>query len=171
MNGRLLSRFAACVPRFTVVKNNSNIVRTITFRSAVQPLSRDQVFYRCFSKSLCKQDYEKFSDTTLDSLTEFFDEVAETCDVPSDFDVICESGVLTICVSQSVGTYVINKQAPNKQIWLSSPISGPKRYDFVDGSWKYLNDGKYLYQLLEEEFSQHLKVKVDLSKLPFYTRL
>lgn len=26
------------------------------------------------------------------------------------------------------GTYVINKQPPNKQIWLSSPVSGPDRY-------------------------------------------
>ena len=32
-------------------------------------------------------------------------------------------------ISPNVGTYVINKQTPNKQIWLSSPISGPKRYD------------------------------------------
>ena len=30
------------------------------------------------------------------------------------------------------GTYVLNKQPPNKQIWLSSPVSGPKRYDWVD---------------------------------------
>ena len=28
------------------------------------------------------------------------------------------------------GTFVINKQTPNKQIWLSSPFSGPKRYAY-----------------------------------------
>lgn len=26
---------------------------------------------------------------------------------------------------------MLNKQPPNKQIWLSSPVSGPKRYDYV----------------------------------------
>lgn len=26
---------------------------------------------------------------------------------------------------------MLNKQPPNKQIWLSSPLSGPKRYDYV----------------------------------------
>jgi len=26
---------------------------------------------------------------------------------------------------------VINKQPPNRQIWLSSPISGPRRFDWV----------------------------------------
>lgn len=31
------------------------------------------------------------------------------------------------------GTYVLNKQPANKQIWLSSPVSGPKRYDYVAG--------------------------------------
>jgi frataxin len=62
------------------------------------------------------------------------------------------------------GTYVINKQPPNKQIWLSSPISGPKRYDYVvtsegqdskqdtaTGGWVYLRDGTYLTELLQQE--------------------
>lgn len=62
------------------------------------------------------------------------------------------------------GTYVINKQPPNKQIWLSSPISGPKRYDYAiwsedqnskeetgGGSWVYLRDGTTLASLLESE--------------------
>lgn len=41
-----------------------------------------------------------------------------------------QAGVLEVSLPPS-GTYVINKQPPNKQIWLSSPVSGPKRYDFV----------------------------------------
>ena len=32
-----------------------------------------------------------------------------------------KNGVLTINVGGELGTYVINKQSPNKQIWLSSP--------------------------------------------------
>lgn len=35
--------------------------------------------------------------------------------------VHAQSGVLTIKVGGDHGTYVINKQTPNKQIWLSSP--------------------------------------------------
>ena len=49
------------------------------------------------------------------------------------------------------GTYVINKQSPNKQIWLSSPISGPKRYEFIETVWIYKHDGMTLHQLLEKE--------------------
>ena len=44
-------------------------------------------------------------------------------------DVTLASGVLTLSL-EGHGTYVINKQSPNRQIWLSSPISGPSRFDY-----------------------------------------
>lgn len=56
-----------------------------------------------------------------------------------------------------VGTYVLNKQPPNQQIWLSSPLTGPKRYDFVKGDWIYQRDGSQLRRLMEEE----LNIKLD----------
>jgi frataxin len=62
------------------------------------------------------------------------------------------------------GTYVINKQPPNKQIWLSSPLSGPKRYDWCvigegqadkegtgQGRWIYARDGSSLDEVILEE--------------------
>ena len=68
----------------------------------------------------------------------------------------------------SIGTYVINKQPPNKQVWLSSPISGPKRYDYVMvtdselgtqvGNWLYMRDKSSLHQLLLEETGVDLDV-------------
>lgn len=80
-----------------------------------------------------------------------------------------KAGVLTLTFPP-IGTYVINKQPPNKQIWLSSPTSGPKRYDYVvlnedqnskegtgAGQWVYLRDMSTLQDLLLEE------VGVDLS--------
>ncbi|PHH53391.1 Frataxin, mitochondrial [Ceratocystis fimbriata CBS 114723] len=74
-----------------------------------------------------------------------------------------QSGVLTIKFGR-VGTYVINKQPPNKQIWLSSPISGPKRYDFVadkshpdGGNWVYLRDGSSMDGLLLAEMDMDVR--------------
>jgi frataxin len=65
---------------------------------------------------------------------------------------------------------VINKQPPNKQIWLSSPISGPKRYDYVYvedkkqgikvASWIYLRDLSSLHDLLAEETGVDLDAPV-----------
>lgn len=74
-----------------------------------------------------------------------------------------QAGVLNVSFP-GLGTYVINKQPPNKQIWLSSPTSGPKRYDYVVfgegqsqkedtavGDWVYLRDGSTVNQLFREE--------------------
>jgi frataxin-like iron-binding protein CyaY len=37
------------------------------------------------------------------------------------------------------GTWVINKQTPNQQLWWSSPTSGPRRFDLAadesDAQW------------------------------------
>lgn len=35
-------------------------------------------------------------------------------------------GVIKLALGEH-GTYVLNKQAPNKQLWMSSPVSGPVR--------------------------------------------
>lgn len=72
---------------------------------------------------------------------------------------ILQDGVLTIKFGANYGTYVINRQTPNKQIWLSSPDSGPKRYDFINKQWIYKHDGKSLYQLLDEEIPLIVKSK------------
>jgi frataxin len=74
-----------------------------------------------------------------------------------------QAGVLTLSFPPN-GTYVINKQPPNKQIWLSSPKTGPKRFDYVmlsegqdakEGTgradWVYLRDGSTLTDLLQVE--------------------
>lgn len=65
-----------------------------------------------------------------------------------------------MALGNNYGTYVINRQTPNKQIWLSSPTSGPKRYDLIldnGGYWIYKHDGVTLHQLLQEEISKIAK--------------
>lgn len=68
-------------------------------------------------------------------------------------------------LGEQYGTYVINRQTPNRQVWLSSPTSGPKRYDFIDGSWIYKHDGVSLHQLLQNELEKISSVRVDILKL------
>jgi frataxin len=109
--------------------------------------------------------YSKVADETLEELNDFFENLGDTGLCASDYDVEFGSGVLTVKVGGGNGTYVINKQAPNKQIWLSSPISGPKRYDIINGRWTYSHDGLALHDLLTEEFSKHLGTNIDFSKL------
>lgn len=88
--------------------------------------------------------------------------------------------MLTLLLGDN-GTYVINKQPPNKQIWLSSPFryvpsavryltttnihfSGPKRYDYSPDtdSWVYSRDGRSMGDLLDTELSAALRKNVAL---------
>ena len=97
--------------------------------------------------------YEQIAENTLQSLSDYFDSLPTIVPCSKQFDVNLADAVLTVVISDDVGTYVINKQTPNKQIWLSSPISGPKRYDLVKDRWIYLHDNSCLHDLLERELS------------------
>ncbi|XP_069084794.1 frataxin, mitochondrial [Pleurodeles waltl] len=119
------------------------------------------------SSALDESAYERLAEETLDSLAEFFDDLADQPFTPDDYDVAFGSGVLTIKLGRDMGTYVINKQTPNKQIWLSSPTSGPKRYDWTGKNWVYAHDGVPLHDLLAKELSTALKCHLDLSSLVY----
>ncbi|KAL2024349.1 hypothetical protein VTK56DRAFT_8831 [Thermocarpiscus australiensis] len=113
-------------------------------------------------------EYHTLADEYMDKLLTHLEELQ---DQREDVDVEYSSGVLTVSLGPEVGTYVINKQPPNKQIWLSSPKTGPKRYDYVilgegqhekqdtaTGDWVYLRDGTTLNDLLAEEIGIDLSI-------------
>lgn len=82
--------------------------------------------------------------------------------------------MLTVNLGSKYGTYVINRQTPNRQIWLSSPSSGPKRYDFVGeksglkGKWIYRHTGESLHDLLQKELKNIFRLEdLQFNKLPF----
>lgn len=103
--------------------------------------------------------YQKTSDQTLEELSENLETILEA-DTNAESDVRLESGVLTVVVDPK-NIYVINKQTPNRQIWLSSPLSGPKRFDLISGRWVEKSSQVELRGLLSEEFSNLLKSKVE----------
>nr|XP_050866890.1 frataxin homolog, mitochondrial isoform X1 [Vespula vulgaris] len=130
-------------------------------------LYNSQVDYINLDRSLTLVEFEKISDTTLESLTEYFDDLIEEAAHLKDSDVTYGDGVLTVKFGNPYGTYVINRQTPNRQIWLSSPTSGPKRYDFVKGKWVYKYDDKTLHELLNDEISSIVKTKVCFDKCSY----
>uniref|UniRef100_A0A4X1W4H8 Frataxin n=2 Tax=Sus scrofa TaxID=9823 RepID=A0A4X1W4H8_PIG len=86
--------------------------------------------------SLDDTTYERLAEETLDSLAEFFEDLADKPFTFEDYDVSFGSGVLTIKLGGDLGTYVINKQTPNKQIWLSSPSREMKRTKLLQLYWE-----------------------------------
>jgi frataxin len=110
-----------------------------------------------------KNNYEKVADETLESLTEKFDFIGEEIEdnnVSDYYDVTYSSGVLTVKLGPSIGTFVLNKQSPNLQLWLSSPLSGPKRFDLIENKWIYKRTGESLHELLSNELSKSLKKQI-----------
>ncbi|XP_068452354.1 frataxin, mitochondrial [Clinocottus analis] len=118
------------------------------------------------TSELSEGAYDKLAEETLDALTEYFEDLTDETFTGSEYDVVYSSGVLTVKLGGDHGTYVINKQTPNRQIWLSSPTSGPKRYDWTGARWVYTHDGASLHQLLSTELALVFNAHMDLSGLP-----
>lgn len=101
--------------------SNENTKYTITYVSIQKVfgnlLLRDT---NSFCSELTTDRYHKLSDEILDFMCAKLEELADEIDMKG-FDVEYNQGVMTISVGQH-GTYVINKQPPNHQIWLSSPV-------------------------------------------------
>ena len=98
------------------------------------------------ASSAAGDDYVALADEALDTILEKADELSDERD---DVEVELSSGVLTLKTLE--GTWVLNKQVPNRQLWLSSPLSGPCRYEYVEGTWTHTRDGSSLAELLERE--------------------
>jgi len=66
-------------------------------------------------------------------------------------DAVLQGGILT--VESDAGTWIVNKHAPTRQIWLSSPQSGARHYAFDAGSgqWRDTRGGVDLLAHLSAE--------------------
>lgn len=111
-------------------------------------------------------EFHERADHYLGELLQRLEEVQENDpSIEADYS----AGVLEVTYQNNI--FVLNKQPPNKQIWLSSPISGPKRFDWVVsqegmgekegcgiGDWIYLRDGTSLTELLRKELGVDVSV-------------
>ena len=88
---------------------------------------------------MSEQAFETLADSLLESLEEEID------------DAELQGGVLTI--DGDDGTWVVNKHAPTRQIWLSSPKSGARHYAFeaAKGLWQDTRGGADLLTTLSAE--------------------
>lgn len=74
-----------------------------------------------------------------------------------NWEIEYSSGVLNLTLPP-YGTYVLNKQPPNLQIWMSSPVSGPSRFEYINGSWvHHRKEGVKLGELLSGELKEILE--------------
>jgi frataxin len=91
-----------------------------------------------------EQAFASLADSLLESLEEA---------IGADNDAELQGGVLTI--QGNAGTWLVNKHAPTRQIWLSSPKSGARHYAFDEGSglWKDTRGAGDLLSTLSDELA------------------
>jgi len=94
---------------------------------------------------MSEQAFETLADSLLESLEEEID------------DAELQGGVLT--VQAGAGTWIVNKHAPTRQIWLSSPKSGAHHYAFeaASGLWQDTRGGPDLLATLAAELDVALE--------------
>lgn len=74
-------------------------------------------------------EFSKLAETTIIYIADKIEEQ----DKEGALDVDLQGDILNIETSE--GTYVINKQSAAKEIWLSSPISGPYHFFYEQEKW------------------------------------
>jgi frataxin len=84
--------------------------------------------------------FENLADSLLEALEEGLGDDAEK-----------QGGILT--VEADAGTWVVNKHAATRQVWLSSPKSGARHYAFeaTTGLWQDTRGGADLLTTLSAE--------------------
>ncbi|CAN8247944.1 unnamed protein product [Cochlearia groenlandica] len=116
-----------------------------------------------YSSILQEDEFHKLANFTINELLEKIEDYGDNVQIDG-FDIDYGNEVLTLKLG-SLGTYVINKQTPNRQIWMSSPVSGPSRFDWDRdaNAWIYRRTEAKLHKLLEEELNNLCGEPIQLS--------
>ena len=102
-------------------------------------------------RDLTEDEYNNIADRLLDDILEKLEAVEDS---KEGFEVNA-SGDGVIHVVQDIGTWVLNKQTPSRQIWLSSPITGPTHYKLAGQDWICTKDGhKMVDRLMQQLYIQ-----------------
>lgn len=109
-----------------------------------------------------ERDFDRLADRVIQRLMEALED-----QVP-DAEIDLEGGILTV-VLPDVGSYLINKHRPNREIWLSSPKSGAWHFGHdAEAGWistRVVEDARpNLHRLLADELADATGEPVKLAE-------
>lgn len=164
---RLRGRLPSVASRCVCARLPRRAVSVLVAAPAARPVQRPLLARTAVSTSgehveqliddISESEYNHVADEYLEALNEELESLAETY---PEIDVELSLGVMTLAVGEH--NYVFNKKPPNKQIWFSSPLSGPMRFDMIGGRWITLRDRLSMSELLESELLEVLGTTVKL---------
>lgn len=102
--------------------------------------------------------FHQIADETIETLSDIIDDA-----LGDDLEVDLQSGILTIELD-SGEQFIINKHGPNRQVWLSSPVSGASHYDFDEDNetWTSTRGSTTLNDQLSTDLAVKTGNKLDL---------
>ena len=114
----------------------STSASTRAFSGCSQFFENESEFHTVADETL--EDIQDAVDVALEEYYTENENENDDNDNDDEFETVYASGVLNMTFPPH-GTWVLNKQTPNRQIWWSSPISGPRRYEYDENrsEWMY----------------------------------
>lgn len=102
-------------------------------------------------------------ETAADALLVELQAKIETALDAADPEVELRGGILTVALDDG-RQFVINKHAPTRQIWVSSPIGGAAHYAWDDGAklWRSTRSDAVLHAALAADLAQASGLDVTL---------
>jgi frataxin len=95
----------------------------------LRTLLRKQYWWFCEGTLLSEHEYLNVAIKKISELTH----VVEALEAEEELDHVSDDKILRI--NHLTHSIVINTQTPNRQLWYSSTISGPQRFDYKNGEW------------------------------------
>lgn len=80
--------------------------------------------------------------------------IVEEKDLNGEIDVDINGEILHLATKK--GIFVINRQPSIQEIWLSSPVSGPYHFAFMNGKW-FTKSGAELFAVLSRDLGIEIK--------------
>ncbi|MCC8399607.1 MAG: iron donor protein CyaY [Rickettsia endosymbiont of Platyusa sonomae] len=96
-------------------------------------------------------EFAKLAEQTISLIAEIIEKEDKDCLIDIDF----QGDILTLATNQ--GIFVINKHSAAKEIWLSSPISGPYHFYYAAGRWQSKSSDE-LVAILEQELKINFRI-------------
>ena len=111
---------------------------------------------------LTELDFHARADAALVALETLVMDPLDESGLPG-VDVTYAGGVLTLKLGVP-GTVVLNKQAPTRQLWWSSPLTGPRRYtwDAAARTWASTRTGSCLARDLAADIEALIGVHISV---------
>lgn len=167
------------------IRQRVNVTRAAAARATLQPSVTPTTTRNLHILSLRQQSKPLVSRRSFASITltpttndQFVAAVDHTMQLLQDrlecedieaqnIDSTFSDGVLTLTINSSNDTWVMNKHSVTRQIWLSSPVSGPSKYNWHQNERQWLNERNgisKLSELISDEWTNAFGLEVDFTK-------